>query len=382
MGNSLGGRSETSTVDDAVDHYGIPAARRLDYDRYTPREDPFLKWMMRTMIGAVAGAFLLAGRCTYLEHKRQQEWEAYLKANDGYFRLLGPQDHYDIEGVKKDPALAKYQQIPDEWFRQDQHIPDMKAAVERNLFFNDAPVVYDAAKKEEQRILQKRAEVQDVELFRNRHVILLTTAETWYRGDQPFYRFGTPATIERISKEASKVDVVRIDGVNSTAAQQFATLYTSSQGRVTVVYDGHGKPTHLETSGYGDEDPADIGIAELQGLIRRRWAGRAPSSIADRDIFIFDSCFAHDYSRGIMHDLDTYQPIMLGQSEYGQIGFTQWDNPYDSWYLQNILGFSNETPRTIGKVIENESKCREFTCMHSNPFVYVPDEKNKPMQIS
>ena len=96
-----------------------------------------------------------------------------------------------------------------------------------------------------------------------------------------------------------------------------------------------------------------------------------------KDVYIFHSCFNHNFIRKVLERNTGVQPIMMGESEYGQYGFSKEVVGPKEDLLYAVIGAGGTGSResTVKTVMDDQRfyKTSNFT-------IYVPGD-DKPQQI-
>ena len=159
---------------------------------------------------------------------------------------------------------------------------------------------------------------------------------------------------------------------------------------MTFVFDGHGGPDGLYMSG-GDimeimgmstekqQDAYDnlkISSEELAQAFREREAKFGKESV-QKDIIVIEACYNHTFLRSFyekLADTNNAKPIVLGASEYGQVGYSKKDSQYGSEFYDAL--FDGEKISTLGDVFIM-GKLKQH-----NPSLYIPTENEMYGQIA
>jgi hypothetical protein len=327
----------------------------------------------------------------------------------------------DRGALLKDPALEHLTRLQDEWIDWKGVLPSglpakekgiwkaqMKAMVARNLYFQDIDFSKGAVEKEVQRIQEARKQYKDIELFRGRSVVHIAPAE----GRAP--RFGTKATQESLAyQQDGKGTYEFLRSSPKVTKEAILQKIRMTPSPATFVFDMDGSDAgkdqqaiYLTTdtsvlSGKKIDPSLRITAEELAHVFQER-AKQVPSKGIDprtKDICIFATCFNSNFTRSFYGHLgDSPLPIALGESEYGQYGHSDRRNPYGGVFFSDVLQLKRNVsvrqnvsspsrasaiaaeaakkPTTFGDVFEQEFQG------DSNPSLYIPGEKNVPMQIS
>ncbi len=210
-------------------------------------------------------------------------------------------------------------------------------------------------------------EIRNQELFTGRNVAVFANNETLPDSLQEKYgtdeRFAPVGMIDAIQDQAP-FDVSLFKPENNIQSinenyQKF-TDYVVSRENLTVFFDAHG-----ENNGYiyfqGEmpdgamtkedratfEHTAHLYHVGLAYLLEERYVS---NEIKDTPIFIFNSCFAHDFARDLYPEIMAINekkgieiplPIIITSAEYGQVGLSDLGNKYGSEFAEVVFSKKN-----------------------------------------
>lgn len=304
-----------------------------------------------------------------------------------------------ISELYTDQALQKMPTVNEDWLdwqKAAPYVPVIKkvqyrAMIARNLYFQGKDIDKGTAKKEFERIIRTRNEYKNVALFKDRHVLMAAHNE-----DLGFrWRFGKPAAQEAIKKQmGKKTEFILIRPQSTPESLKEAKENALRQIRTTpppftFIFDGHGGPDALY---FCDGAVSDGKIVENQNTIKitdeelanafkeraKKFPIKQKENVDKKDIIVLLSCYNATFIRNFFEKLqDAPKPIALGESEYGQYGYSDFESNYGSKFFSNVLSLSADNHvTTIGTVFEHEFEG------DSNPSIYIPDELNRTMQIT
>lgn len=358
-----------------------------------------------------------------------------------------------IKEFWEDPALEGMLQVKAEWIKKDHPLmkeviqsggeelamAQMRAMIARNLFFRKVPITELTAKEEFGRVVEARERYKDMNLFKDRNVLLAAHEENlkdmpgkgaetkkWFEvesGDS--HVFAKKALQEAMKKQVGAkgdLQVVRPESEGTKPEEHMKRLREAKADILnkikntpppfTFVFDGHGGPdslflSHGQIEGFRPGQGAEqakviemrntikISAEELAAALKMRqekFAEQYAASPQNKDVLVLACCFNANFIRNVYDKMGTAtKPIAVGQSEYGQYSLFFLPHKYGSPFLSKVVGIATEDkPPTIGTIFENEfmdlhnikgSSGAEFEG-NTNPSIYIPDEKNQPMQIT
>lgn len=329
-----------------------------------------------------------------------------------------------VNNLLLDPALEHLSKLNSDWIKSPVKIEgkayfihpadklSFVVAVVRNLFFKKIELTEESVEQEVERILLIRVKNKNQPIFRGRNVLIMAHLEVkpsvyiqkpnknLIMNDDK-YVFGKSATVETIRRQNAKVEVMRaednIESLKKTKAEVLQGIINTPPP-FTFVFDGHGSENGIYLS-HGQigavagsperEDCIKITVEELAAAYKKRYVKypglKTPllPSVAQRDILIFASCFNHTFARRF-YDLlpaDAAKPVIIGTSEYGQYGHSDYGSIYGSCFFERTLALD----RSLGNTTTfQEVFWGDRNQGIDNPYVYIPDEMNGAdfMQIS
>ncbi len=315
----------------------------------------------------------------------------------------------------------------------------MRAMIARNLYFQNLEVNEANVKKEFLRIVETREKYSTLKVFKGRNVLHAAHTELirdvkkldgklftdeqyqeWEKASEDPHRFGKKGTQDAIKKQQDgegTYEMLRpaknleaLQKAKEDILQKIKTMGPPS----TFIFDGHGGPdawylsdgTVSGTAKAGTVNETDttvkISVEELaQALVERakKFPQLRTNDPSKKDIFIFACCYNTNFIRSLYMQMgDAPKPIALGASEYGQYGYSKLGSIHGSRFFSEILQLEKnkkthinpvspsrkqliiheaaKRPTVISDVFENEFSD------DSNPSLYIPDDKNLPMQIT
>jgi len=333
-------------------------------------------------------------------------------------------------GLLEDPGLRKWSEVKEEWIdwkkskspaldEEEEAIwkLQMRAMITRNLYFQNVDVTEASVKTEFLRIVETREKYAKLEVFKGRNVLHVAHAEVlrdlrdtkgkpytdkeykaWEESSEDVHLFGKKGNQDAIKAQQDgkgSYEIIRpkkkIEALQQAKKDMLEKIKTMAPP-ATFILDGHGGPdawylsdgTVAETAKTGKVTETDatvkISVEELaQALVERakKFPKLKTEDPSGKDIFVFACCYNSNFIRSLYEQLgDAPKPIALGMSEYGQYGYSVIRSKYGSKLFSQVLELKNDRPTTISDVFKNEFK--DF----SNPSLYIPDDKNLPMQIT
>ena len=318
---------------------------------------------------------------------------------------------------REDPAVQHIGEIDPSWV-PDKHVnkadkpalAQYRTLIARNLYFQGIETITkEAVQKESERIILMRERYQNVPLFKGRNIIVAAHLELTpedFRNPADPWRFGKDALISELKRQQSaggqedhsfsvQRERPKIESMEevSRVKRETLNLIKMLPGPLTFIFDGHGGPDGLYFSA-GLPD-AGGGVPQTQ-----EWRRISPQELADAlvaryvaslelhnenpgngVILVLDDCYSSTYLRklySILTEHNVPKPIVIGASEYGQLGYSDFHSPYGSSFMGNtILQKDTGGDATIGGVVDHDETQKD-----SNPSLYIPDEANRPMQLS
>lgn len=347
------------------------------------------------------------------------------------------------EEFLRDPALLLTKDINPSWIPAEDvnstdafYLAEHQLMIARNMYFegvqNAGGVTEDMVKQASKEIIQRRAEVRDTPLFKNREVVVLAGNEiATVKGRDNEVMFGREDTLEEVRRQMavsvdlfspdkehmlnqlmsiSEIEQIKqeVEALKKEGLDQIA----STAGKLTIMLEGHGSPdgkVHL-IGGYhaamqgGLETWNCVTAGDLADALNKRWH-LLEKQIASGDmleqearepvIITFMSCFGSNYIRSLYNLLnpEVPKPYCIAGSEYGQVMYG-YDSIFSSTHTEgSVLQIEKGGPATMGGAVE-ETMRKESLYQKSNPVIYVPkkdfdpdkefdpEKDNVPMQIS
>jgi len=314
--------------------------------------------------------------------KVQQEWVKDL-AMESSDRMSARLNNIRIWSGKKGMKKSI------EAFPYESYLANAQAIVARNLFFQGRGVDKENVKAEVKRLIEVRRRYRDVPIFKDRNVVFVAHNEqkkSDKNGD--LNRFGKKLFTDRIEADGGKLSkVIRAEETIESLKQKKQEILNkikTTKPPFTFVFDGHGSPEGLFLSDAPEgkegewSDVMKITVEELFEAYQDRPKSSNPH---EKDIFILASCFNATFIRHFYELCDAKRvskPIFAGESEYGQVGYSENESKYGEDFFQSMFDPQNPTSHAkLGNLIDNDAWNK-----NSNPSIYIPDENNKTMQLS
>lgn len=237
-----------------------------------------------------------------------------------------------------------------------------------------------------------QASVNHVKILDGRNVVVLNNGERWnengdgykkgdlrFNGEERRKSFvksvGPDGTIAFFAPPSEKPKVEELQNVKNKTLEKIAT----TPPPMTFFFNGHGAPNGLYMNNgqvVGDKPVgSDIDLIsdkELAGAISKRKEKFSRDALS-QDIYIYSSCMSHNFIRNVYAEIKSLggvAPISIGESEYGQYGYSV-QQKFDMMYQLGVRG------TTIEHLRKNEGKY-----LSSNFTIYVPNKEGIPQQIS
>lgn len=318
-------------------------------------------------------------------------------------------------GVWQDPALAEFRRVDEAWIdwsplpQDPARLPGLKiqfrAMIARNLYFTGQPVTRDTARAEFTRILETRERIGKTPLFAGRNVLLAAHGEPLDRarfGKAPageknsFGTDGLAAAIRAQQGKGRSFERIRAENLERTADTKKQILASLRTGAVpfTFYFDGHGSPDGLFLSQGVPNDRGEVQATdpdtfispqELADAFKARHEAFGEALARQPDVLVMSCCFSSNFMRSFHQALGNVpKPIIIGESEYNQFGYYNPENPLGSEFATEVLGLNGREPSTVGRAMQGE---RAVNGADGKPIgfrsvVYIPDDRNRPMQIA
>ena len=210
-------------------------------------------------------------------------------------------------------------------------------------------------------------------------------------------RFGTDATVELLKKISNTVTIFRlkvedVHTVPTDFKNRILEGLAKSRGKTTFVFDGHGASAELSENSHAKgyfingnlselkdknipDENTSITSLELAKALEEKYVRESETRdfIAQPDVVIFTTCYSGNFMREVIDYLKSKNlpvPVLISETEVGQIGYGDSGNVYGSDFLSNVildLTSNGVSKPTVGKVLQ-----RQFEAGTSNPTVFVP----------
>ncbi|MDB4983983.1 MAG: hypothetical protein JWM20_162 [Patescibacteria group bacterium] len=231
-------------------------------------------------------------------------------------------------------------------------------------------------------------EMQKMLLFKGRNVAYMANNEKMVVPVDSAHdgnRFGKKKTLESLkAQHPASMQLFRADfALTNVESQKKAFFdFVSTQKNVTILVDAHGSPDGIYFSeGVPDakgnaqaiEGANKIGNYDIaQALIERY----TKHGIRDRAVLVENACMNFQFIQGLYDRIQQYNkefktdvplPYAVGVSEYGQYGFSTFENDYGNALFGDM--FSNGRPVTMQDIIDIE---HDGKGMLSNISIFAP----------
>jgi hypothetical protein len=282
-----------------------------------------------------------------------------------------------------DPAMASVLAIKPEWVNAvviGLSEQDARLIVGRNLFFLGEDITEKTVKEELERVSQNMDRCRELPLFKDRRVVIAAGNEFNEKNNN--FRFVTDSTLAEISRQADCVDFYRgrkgEEQVQDVKAAFLESIRNAPPG-TTFYFDGHGYG-----SGFYLSENTNVSPRELADAFSARTANYPElkdPEVAVGDILIFNCCYNQNLLRNLnseFHTLGLQLPISIGESEYGQYGYTALDDEYGGGFTRTILGIGDlNSYSTFDSIFRNQ-----YNSEDANPSVFFPSSNGHGMQIA
>ncbi|MBT5016622.1 hypothetical protein HN748_06510 [Candidatus Peregrinibacteria bacterium] len=290
---------------------------------------------------------------------------------------------HDDEALMNDPALARVHVIERDWLPSmtDLEFADMASYICRNLYLQNELVTYDSVVLEYEAISKARSKYEDVSIFHGRNIVMASHSEQWnFFSD----RFGRKELIEVLKdQQGAGCAFDEFEATENTqesikkAMDDTLQAIRTTPSPMTFIFQGHGSPNGLyfsdgtiedgeiQNSNYSD---TCISPTELANALIQRCRSFGKEAVA-QDILIFDCCYNHDFLRNVYDQLAAYNyqmPIAIGESEYGQMGYSFRESETNSLLFDQVMHMDEERRAVLGDLWK-PSKYRA-----TNPSLYAP----------
>ncbi len=266
----------------------------------------------------------------------------------------------------------------------------------RSLFLHGMNTLPDeqTLQKELKKFNEVQAKADKIQIVAGRNVVKLNNGEIWDEGGEGYkkgeLRFNDeerrkeliksigpmpPGSLLNLAPESDKPTVKNLAEVKKRALEAIMT----TPPPMTFMFDGHGGTDKLYMNNGKVSGDKPIGVDtdfittnEIASAISKRKEKFSREALL-QDIYIYASCMNHNFMRNVYKEikcLGGVPPISIGESEYGQYGFSDMDK-FKNMYQFGTLG------TTIGHLRENELKY-----LSSNFTIFVPDENGDIFQVA
>ena len=327
-----------------------------------------------------------------------------------------------VEWFLQEPMLPLTKSINPDWIPTEDadttdafYLAEHQLMIARNLYFqgiqNEGEITEDMVRQASKEIIQRRREVRDTPLFKDREVVVFAGNEM--RNNEQ--AFGRVDTLEEVRRQmASSVELFSPDRTHTVdqfmsiaeveqIKQKVETIKTegleniaSTIGKLTIMLEGHGSPDgkmHL-VGGYhaamqgSTETWNCITPSDLADALNKRWhmlqeqitsGGISEQEAREPAIITYMSCFGSNQMRMLYERLDPEvpKPYCIAGSEHG-MPMTGYDSPFSSTHTEgSILQIDRGGPATMGGAVE-ETMRKESLYKKSNPVIYIPRKEMQP----
>jgi hypothetical protein len=249
--------------------------------------------------------------------------------------------------------------------------------------------------------LRSSPEILEQKLFTDRNVAVMANNELLSTDDAGSFkdlkRFANTKTIERIKKEhPQKCEVFRpaTDAHDIEKAKKDFLNFIKSNNAVTVYADGHGSSSSIYFTGndpkYEKNKPVNttatyIDYTEFSHTLIDRYK----NGFQDRVILVTTACYSQNFIRNLSQEIETYNidsnshvplPIAVGTTEYGQLGFSDYKDPYRERFTDLLFKHAGDSPATLKEVFELEGEYGSNGLLN-NVSVFVPFENKDTFSL-
>ncbi len=303
---------------------------------------------------------------------------------------------FDANQLISDPSLRPgdikliQMLIPREYISSMRIKIALSVLVARNLFQKNIEINAKTVEDECKNIAEKREKYGNIPLFYKRNICLITHNEQFRNGFSQTPRFGRRKFLDRLKEQQSNDgalafyhDVAQNNTTEELKKARDAALINIQEmpPPATFIFRGHGSPDALwlakkEVLPSGEKITTGGNLSISDEDFAEAWAKRSEKFGAEaisKDIVILASCYNHNFVRSIydkLKDKKAASFISAGSAEYGQVGYTNFDESLGSDFLKQVLRLNSERS-TLGDVWDSEEK-GDFIG-GGNPYVYVPD---------
>jgi hypothetical protein len=280
--------------------------------------------------------------------------------------------HDNINNLLQDPSLKEIEKVELRWLNP---VPkgmtriQLKVIVTRNLYFSQENISEESVRQEILKLNQTRQTFKDVELFKERNILLLSN---WEKFRDKIPRFWKKKLVDFFTEQewiAYQFQPKEDDPVEwKKAKQEFIKAFIHTSPPLTFVFDGHWNALSIGITGNPldsdwKEDLVEITPLELAELYKQRvekYPIITSMDIAKRDIFFLSSCFGNNFLRefsAILLQQNITPPIMIVGSEYWQLETDQFNwVTLPTWImLLELLRYSNSKKAlTIGDIFDQD----------------------------
>lgn len=297
---------------------------------------------------------------------------------------------------KKSPHLPQLQNMNPE--EKENFLINLSAVISRNLYYQQLMANRDTINAELKRIVGYWDKYAEMPIFKERHVVIAAHIENHSDIDINTYwikeknRFWKTALSERIKNDGGIVsEILRpkedtIESLNETK-KDILTAIQETPPPFTFIFDGHGGPDAIYFSGGEKIDLSTCSAEEVENAKKitlieffEVYKSRIVNFwIQNNDIFINDGCYSANFIREFFvmcEQSKIPKPIFIGQSEYGQLWFSEYRSDYGGELFDRIFDWGSPHA-TVWNIIQNDMKVK-----NTNPSIYIPDESWKTMQLT
>ncbi|MFC1616541.1 hypothetical protein ACFL21_05340, partial [Patescibacteria group bacterium] len=309
-----------------------------------------------------------------------------------YFRDKLNEEDGEIEYINllfEDPALA----ISVE-FLKTFNDEALAFKTGRNFYLNGGTL--DEAKelskeeifKLEEDIEDLREEYGDVEIFKDRNVVLFRNPEKWDNGADRFFPWIMQSGFQT-SMGLTLVDHMDEDEMEKRfqvygpeegasdeetleAKEDFLKSIAETEPPLFMGFSGHGEANSLSLENDSSVVITPTDLAEAIVEREKNFPGKEDE--LSKDIYFFSACFNFNFILNTLEEIDRLGgicPIMMGESEYGKVSYSHTDISDESIY--KVLGLGKRNVK-IEDIDEENYSMADFT-------VFVPSKEGRPQHI-
>lgn len=205
-------------------------------------------------------------------------------------------------------------------------------------------------------------------------------------------RFHKTDLIEDIKKDSWKNGSLQnftpnLEKIGSSQSQKEKVLKAiiETKDPMTFVFNGHWSDNAIYLSDWWTTLMNSTWIIETDSTVKIDvdelfQAYKSRGNHNETSIFLLSACFSNNFIRKFYkkcQESDIRMPIMVSQSEYWQLWYTEEWTKYDNHFLKTLVSPDSWKNATLWNIIEDD-----FIMKHSNPSVFIPDNQNNQIQIS